>query len=374
MVFPKTVCMTLLALSLVMVIIAPTRVSPASAAAPIEVTTTADEFGTGPDCSLREAVQAVNIGASYGGCSNPGVIDIHLPPNTYNLTGAVGELANATGDINILHDMTLTGDDYLTTAINGPSDDRILWIDNGMSVTIDAITLQYGNSPSNGGAIYNAGNLDLNYVSIHNNSAPGYGGGIYTTYEGEPVAYLSLYYSKVFNNTATDSGDKGGGIANNSGTIDLNTSEIYYNNAYSDGGGVWSSTGYLGEINNSLVYNNISLHGSGGNVYNYGPMNIGNSRIYNGNANLDGGNIYTGYPGGGGSIMNISNSEISFGFASGNGGGIANDGWLTLSNVSFNWNNNVVGGALYTSETVATTTLDHVTMSDNLTGSWKSVV
>ena len=132
---------------------------------------------------------------------------------------------------------------------------------------------------------------------------------------------------------------------------------------------MWSSTGYLGEINNLLVYNNISLHGSGGNVYNYGPMNIGNSRIYNGNANLDGGNIYTGYPGGGGSIMNISNSEISFGFASGNGGGIANDGWLTLSNVSFNWNNNVVGGALYTSETVATTTLDHVTMSDNLTGS-----
>ena len=161
-VFPKTVCMTLLALSLVMIIIVPTRVSPASAAAPIEVTTTADEFGTGPDCSLREAVQAVNIGASYGGCSNPGVIDIHLPPNTYNLTGAVGELANATGDINILHDMTLTGDDYLTTAINGPFGDRILWIDNAKTVTIDNVTFQYGHSPNQGGAIYNAGNLTLN--------------------------------------------------------------------------------------------------------------------------------------------------------------------------------------------------------------------
>ncbi|MGB8253659.1 MAG: choice-of-anchor Q domain-containing protein, partial [Anaerolineaceae bacterium] len=41
---------------------------------------------------------------------------------------------------------------------------------------------------------------------------------------------------------------------------------------------------------------------------------------------------------------------------------------LTLTNVSFYWNNNVVGGALYTSDPVATATLDHVTMSNNLTG------
>jgi CSLREA domain-containing protein len=366
--FLNTGWKTLLVLSLVTAFLIPGRLMPASAAPPIEVTTTADEFGSGADCSLREAVQAVNTGASFGGCSNPGVIDIHLPANTYNLTGAASEWGNATGDINVLHDLTLTGDDFLTTIINGPSDDRILWIDNGNSVTIDKITFQNGHSPNQGGAIYNAGSLDLNYVSIHNNKASGYGGGIYTTYFGEPVSHLNLYYSQVYDNEAINAGGLGGGIANYGGYLNLSSSSINNNNSYSDGGGVWSMTGYLSEINYSLVHTNKSLHGSGGNIYNDGPMNVDKTRIYNGDADMDGGNIFTGWPGGGGSIMNITNSDISFGFASGNGGGIANDGWLTLANVSFKANSNATGAALYTMETVAKTSLDHVTMSGNIAG------
>jgi CSLREA domain-containing protein len=41
--------------------------SPASAVT-ITVTTTLDEWNEGPDCGLREAIQAANTNAAFGGC------------------------------------------------------------------------------------------------------------------------------------------------------------------------------------------------------------------------------------------------------------------------------------------------------------------
>jgi len=38
-------------------------------AATITVTTTADEYGAGAGCSLREAIRAANSNAAFGGCS-----------------------------------------------------------------------------------------------------------------------------------------------------------------------------------------------------------------------------------------------------------------------------------------------------------------
>ena len=35
----------------------------------ITVTTTTDEFGSGADCSLREAIRAANAGADFDGCT-----------------------------------------------------------------------------------------------------------------------------------------------------------------------------------------------------------------------------------------------------------------------------------------------------------------
>jgi CSLREA domain-containing protein len=350
------------------------NVKPVQAVGPIEVTTNVDDFGSDLSfCSLREAVQAVNLGTDFGGCSNPGGTAIHLPANafSYNLTIAgASELANATGDINILNDLTLSGDGLLSTVIDGAFGDRIFRIANDKIVTIDNVTIQSGTSPGNGGAIYNAGTLSLNFVQVKWSVANANGGGIYSSFDGSSVPYLNLYQTTVSQNHAAVASNHGGGIANNGGHIDLNYSSVISNDSYGDGGGIWSSGGYSTSILNSLIYSNRSVYGSGGNIYNRGPMNIDKSRAYNGTARIDGGNIYTGQTGGGGANMNITDSDISFGFAEyGYGGGIANDGALGLSNVSFYFDAAEKGGALYTMETVSTTTLDHVTMSGNLTGS-----
>ena len=65
----------------------------------IQVNTTQDQFGTGANCSLREAIQAINTATSFGGCAyTPGDNTIQIIDETYQLSIAgTGEDANATG-------------------------------------------------------------------------------------------------------------------------------------------------------------------------------------------------------------------------------------------------------------------------------------
>ena len=70
-----------------------------------------DEFGIGASCSLREAIQAANTDAAFGGCSAGGGDDtITLPAGTYTLTllGANDDL-NQSGDLDIRTNITING-------------------------------------------------------------------------------------------------------------------------------------------------------------------------------------------------------------------------------------------------------------------------
>ena len=110
-------------------------VLPASAQGTINVTTTLDEFSDpGPDtgCSLREAVEAISTGASYGGCDNSsGNADtIQLQAATYTLTRlALGNnYWNDTGSLYIYDvSVTIRGAGASQTVIEGSAsfDDRI---------------------------------------------------------------------------------------------------------------------------------------------------------------------------------------------------------------------------------------------------------
>ena len=87
--------------------------APASmaSAAIITVTTTNDEYGTGPGCSLREAVGAAGTDSAFGGCpAGSGDDVISLPAGTYVLTQTgPGEDLNVTGDLDIYSTMTISG-------------------------------------------------------------------------------------------------------------------------------------------------------------------------------------------------------------------------------------------------------------------------
>ena len=82
-------------------------------AATIPVTTTADEYGTGSGCSLREAVQAANDNAAFGGCpaGEASEVDvIEVPAGLYRLTrGGADEDSNAEGDLDVTESVDVKG-------------------------------------------------------------------------------------------------------------------------------------------------------------------------------------------------------------------------------------------------------------------------
>ena len=91
-------------------------------------------------CTLRAAVQEAN--------ANTVADDIVLPAGTYrlSLTGA-GELAGATGDLNVSTPIRILGHNAMDTIIDGLSADRIFAMDNSTRVaalTLNDVTLTHG--------------------------------------------------------------------------------------------------------------------------------------------------------------------------------------------------------------------------------------
>ena len=95
---------------------------PVSAQA-IVVTTFADENGTGAECSLREAVRAINDAASFGGCTfvaGDTLVDLGTGTYTLSLEGA--------GRVEARVPMTIAGDGPTATTItqSGLDDDMLM--------------------------------------------------------------------------------------------------------------------------------------------------------------------------------------------------------------------------------------------------------
>ena len=104
--------------------------APVYAAGTITVNTTADEYGAGAACSLREAVRTANNGANFGGCTLSGTqpFTINLPAGTYQLiiAGALND-DNATGDLDFLVSGTaLVGAGAASTIIQQTTADRVI--------------------------------------------------------------------------------------------------------------------------------------------------------------------------------------------------------------------------------------------------------
>src|SRR6188472_3443873 len=117
-------------------------VSPAYAAT-ITVTSTADEFGTPAGCSLREAIQAANADAAFGGCpAGSGDDTITVPAGTYILTlvGANDDL-NQSGDLDIRSNITINGAGSASTVIDGNATDRVVDVPLGAVFSISQVTI-----------------------------------------------------------------------------------------------------------------------------------------------------------------------------------------------------------------------------------------
>src|SRR5438105_4899196 len=84
------------------------------------------------ECTLRAAIQEANFAASR----STGVPAITVPIGVYTLTLAgADENQAATGDLDLVGPLTITGEDQSTTIIDGGGSDRVFDVYGGDSTT-----------------------------------------------------------------------------------------------------------------------------------------------------------------------------------------------------------------------------------------------
>ena len=227
---------------------------PPAYAATITVNTTDDELNADGDCSLREAIQAANTDAAVDACTaGSGTDTITLPAGTYTVTIAgAGEDANATGDLDVTADLTISGAGAATTIIDGAALDRVFHIVGG-TVEISGLTIQNG-SAVQGGGISNGGTLTLTDITVSGNNG-GVAGGIHNRWRKT----LTLSNATVTGNSASDAG---GGIFNQ-GTLTLTNVTVSGNDGGFRGGGIYHEDVSPFTMTNGTVASNMATEGGG---------------------------------------------------------------------------------------------------------------
>lgn len=289
-------------------------------AASISVTTAADEIAPDNNCSLREAIIAVNLQKTEDTCVGEGTNTIVLPAGAYILNiGSSGEDGSMQGDLDLTTNMTITGAGAASTIVDGNGLDRVFDIQASASVEIDNVTIQGGSvAYGEGGGIRNMGNLNLAGTTITGNSvgSGGKGGGIYNG------GTLVMATSSIRGNHAGagEGGGSGGGIANVA-SARIDASEVSGNSSDADGGGLWNTR--LLWLRDSSVSDNVAV-AYGGGVLNNGALTIDNSTLSLNRATSGaGGGIANGKSASG--ELTMVNSTISGNSSGGwGGGGLAN--------------------------------------------------
>jgi CSLREA domain-containing protein len=257
--------------------------SPAAAhAATFAVATTTDAVDDQPgdgrcatatgECTLRAAVQEANF--------MPDQDIISVPAGTYTLTlTGAGEDAAATGDLDILGDLTLTASGAAGAVVIRGEGDRVLDIFSPATVTISGIVIQNGDAAgSAGGGIRNAGALTLTGVALAHNTASD-GGGLANVDSGS----AQLTNVTISTNTAT----AGGAIANleDTGRVELLNVTMSANSAATSGSGI-DNFGTV-TLENTIVANSVAANCHGSSVLSLGHnLETGSTCLFDGPGDL----------------------------------------------------------------------------------------
>ena len=190
-------------------------------------------------------------------------------------------------------------------------------------------------STVSGGAIYNAGWLELNDSELNMNSAQKSGGGLHSS------NYFEISHTSFSDNSA---GINGGAVYSKSDLLSwLFNSKIENSSAY-EGAGVYNESRL--SVADSYFCNNVASANGGGFV-NVGDMTVSGSEFS--------GNVAQGLNGAGGAGLNypqgkltVANSTLSGNSSpNGSGGALANSGTLSVSAVNIDANTaGELGGAI----------------------------
>jgi CSLREA domain-containing protein len=286
------------------------------------------------ECTLRAAIQETNALA--------GPDTILLPAGIFQLTIAgPNENAAATGDLDILDNLTIIGAGRERTFIDGGGRDRVFDIvspasstppNGAIDVIIAHVTVRNGTASGGGGIRYSSHLTIINSI-ISDNQSTFTGGGLGSTNLIFDDPRLTLVDSTVTRNKAPFFGGSGGGIdASFSTSLTIKRSVISANNAADGGGGI--DAGGVTEPP-SFVEVTVSGNFAGPGIFGIGGgisgtcMIITRSSIFGNISSRNSGGVQnTGNCG-----ATISNTIISNNSSGTVGGGIGNSGTLALTDV-----------------------------------------
>jgi hypothetical protein len=249
-------------------------------------------------------------------------------------------------NLTISFSVTVIGASADTTAIDGGGVGRVIYIPSQTAkVNLWGLTIRNGvlrTGTKQGPGVFNFGSLTINFCTITNNLAVGFGGfggGIFN--EGD----VTINDSRISQNGHV----LGGGGIYSSGHLTINNSTIAANSAGIGGGienrSILNSAGALTggtlTIKNSTLSSNTALSVGGG-IQNLGSLVIVNSTL-NGNTATDVDPLYNG-----------------------NGGAISNGGTLAVFNATFSGNSALNGGAIFSYG--ARATLQNSIVANSTTG------
>ena len=289
--------------------------------------------------SLRAAIMEANA------LAGPDVVTLPAGNYTLGIAGANEDLA-ATGDLDVLEDLTINGAGETQTTINAASLDRAFHVLGAVvqatpEFTISGVTITNGFAPGvagrGGGILGFRGIVNVQESTISGNRTGdggtfgAAGGGIYVS-----LATLTVTDSTIFSNsTGTGSvfGGFGGGIGANVATVTITGSDISFNRTgdgssstrAGGGAGIDFQNGNPGlttlTISDSTIFGNTTgtnTRGVGGGIRTGGKTDLflQDSQV----------SQNTGYNGGGiildnGTAQLISNTTISGNTATGGEGG-----------------------------------------------------
>lgn len=149
--------------------------APPAQAATLTVDTTVDEFGSGAGCGLREAIQASNTDAPFGGCpaGSGGDVIVLGTGLTYDLTRCGTDDDNSAGDLDVL-DATLTLNGGGSTIRQTCDAARVVQHNTAGNLTLNNVVVTGGNGEA-GTGVDTAGALSGDGLTVIDN--PGNGAG-----------------------------------------------------------------------------------------------------------------------------------------------------------------------------------------------------
>lgn len=192
-------------------------------------------FDTLESRRLMSIVPVTNLNDTGPG-SLRAAIESAAPGDTIDMRGLTGVLNNMQGPIGVNRSLTIIGSGESMLTIHGNVNDAVI-INAVGTLTLKDMTISGGGNAASGGGIYNRSNLVLDHVTLSDNHAYLYGGGIYS--QGGDV---TLLHSTLSGNTAQGALESSGGaIYMVGGKLTIDSSTIYNNTATGASNGVSTS-------------------------------------------------------------------------------------------------------------------------------------